>query len=234
MTTRPEGILRTPMGVYVLQHDTHLSRWVENSRRLDIEYNVSEIATFAHVIPEGGIVIDAGACLGDHTVTYSQLVGATGHVYAFEPHPLTYQALCLNMARLTNVTVYPQGLSDGASQGTLALDPNIGASYLTEDGGTPVELVSLDACFPNLPRCDFIHLDAEGLEPKILDGGRRLIETFHPALVVEVCDQHLRRAGSSEKQLLAMIESFGYFVFPIPGQTCAEQRDVLAVRKSRS
>jgi FkbM family methyltransferase len=224
-----EGIVRTKMGTFVLRGDL-LSSWVERENRLDIHDNIVEIACFAHYIPEGGVVIDAGACLGDHTVTYSQIVGSKGRVYAFEPHPLTYEALDLNMARLNNVITVRAGLSDMTGSMQFVRDAaNIGASFVSDAGDVTVEVVTLDEYLFDLTHCDFVHLDAEGLETRILRGGRALIEKFHPTLVVEVCDKHLRRAGSSEAELMALLAEFGYRVLPIPSHTEAELRDVLAV-----
>lgn len=224
----PDGILRTPMGAYVLCEDTCLSRWVEKENRLDIATNVVEIASFAHLIPEGGVCVDAGASLGDHTITYSQIVGGAGRVYAFEPHPLTYEALLLNTVRLSNVFTSTFGLSDVAGRAQFVQDPNIGASCVADAGETTIDLVTLDGhLLPELTRCDFIHLDAEGFEPRILRGGRTLIETFHPALVVEVCDKHLKRAGSSEVELLALLDELGYDVRPVPSHVEPELRDVI-------
>ncbi len=224
----PSWLARTPLGIYVLREDTHLSRWVEQADRLDIDANIAEIASFAQYIPEGGVVIDAGACLGDHTVVYSQIVGPNGCVYACEPHPLTYEALVRNTARLRNVIAIPKGLSDRCAWGYLHPDRNVGASFLSSEG-LSVSLVTLDRAFAHLDRCDFIHLDAEGLETAILSGGEMLIARFHPTLVVEICPSHLERAGSSEAELLALLDRLGYHISPIPGHDDPALRDVLAV-----
>ncbi len=226
----PDGVVRTPMGTYVLRDDVVLSRMVVRENRLDTRDNIVEIASFAHLIPEGGVVIDAGACLGDHTLTYSQIVGAKGRVYAFEPHPVTYEALVLNMARLNNVATFQLGLSDKAGQEQFNSDPNAGASYVSAGGPISIRTMTLDNMLP-MDRCDFIHLDAEGREPAILRGGMELISVFHPALVVEVCDKHLRRAGSSEAALLQFLGALGYDVRPIPSHVEPELRDVLCVWK---
>jgi len=232
--TLPAGVIRTPMGVYVLQEDLLLSRWVEQANALDLPSNLREIASFAKYIPEGGVAIDAGACIGDHTITYSQLVGSRGHVYAFEPHPVSFEALRLNMARLTNVQVYPMALMDDNQVSNMQCDPsNIGASFMTQDGGTPVPCVSLDRfLLPHLTQCDFIHLDAEGYEPRILRGAGNLLLMYRPVMVIEVCDKHLRRAGSSEEELLSLIATFGYDVHPIPEHTEPELRDVLCLPRT--
>lgn len=233
------SIIRTKMGIFVLRDDTLLSRWIENANALDLPNNIAEIASFAHVIPENGVAIDAGACLGDHALTYSQIVGASGEVFAFEPHPVVFSALVHNMARLNNVTCFPYGLSNKSGRTMINTTPNIGAAYLVPESGDKaswpkevIELVTLDEfLLPRLTRCDFIHLDAEGMEPAILNGATKLIETFRPALVVELRNEWLKRYGSSETALLKLISDLGYDVFPIPGQTYVEQRDVICLRK---
>jgi len=231
MITLPYGILRTTMGIFVVNEDSCLSRYVEQALTMELPDNLREISSFAQYLPPGGVAIDAGACIGDHTITYSQLVGHEGTVYAFEPHPLSYQALCLNMARLNNVVTLPLALSDVNNPVvSFRMDPNIGASCLSEEGTAVVACRTLDGVLlPTLERCDFIHLDAEGWEPRILRGGRALLERFRPTLVVEMCNKHLERAGSSEPQLLALLDELGYDVRAIPEHIEPELRDVLCV-----
>ena len=65
------NIIKTKEGIHVLKNDSHLSRWIEEHGRLDIAAH--EISFFAKYIPQGGVMVDAGACLGDHTETYAQL-----------------------------------------------------------------------------------------------------------------------------------------------------------------
>lgn len=229
------GVIRTPMGVYVLEADTCLSRWIEAEGRLDIHMNLVEVREYARFIPEGGVVINAGAAVGDHAVLYSQLVGPDGRVHAIEPHPLTYDALRRNMARLSNVTTYQLALSDRESYRRITPVPNVGASYLSDDGPYPARVFRLDAAMlPILTRCDLLHLDAEGSEPAILVGAQGLIDRFRPVIVIEVQDGHLRRAGSSEEALLAQLDALGYDISPIAGQHATGERDVLALPRERA
>src|SRR5678816_3202059 len=90
------------------------------------------------LMPSGGVVIDAGACLGDHTITYAKLVGSTGQVHAFEPHPLTYEAMTLNLSSYPQVSCYPLALSDFRDVYRLQPVDNIGASYLDANGEIPI------------------------------------------------------------------------------------------------
>lgn len=197
------------MGVYVLKNDTHLSRTIEKAGTLAVPENIEEISEYAKWIPEGSIVVDAGACIGDHAVVYSQLVGVGGYVYAFEPHPHAFAALKRNMARLNNVTVYNIALGCAAGVQRLQMEDNAGASYVSEDGLFDVNCVPLDGL---VHRCDFIHLDVEGYESCVLKGAKYLIERCRPVMSIEVCDSHLRRAGSSEQELMAILEMYGYNV----------------------
>lgn len=57
----------TPFGVAVQEYDTHLSRWIEEHGRLDIAEGF--IQQFRQYIPEGGVVVDAGACSSCGVVT---------------------------------------------------------------------------------------------------------------------------------------------------------------------
>lgn len=232
---RPEdsGVLRTPMGIYVLRDDLLLSRWIERDRMLTIPADLDQVQHVAHLIPEGAVVVEAGACLGDHTALYSQLAGWRGHVYAFEPHPVSYLALLKNTGRFRNVTTFPLALSDAPGQARLQIQPNIGASYVNRSQGVPVEVTTLDAhLLSRLHRCDFLHLDAEGYEPRILEGAKGLIECFHPAILTEVSDQWLLRAGSSERDYLAQLAELGYTMTRLSGPLQHEY-DVLAVWRGR-
>ncbi len=214
-------IERTPMGIYVVRGDTVLAHEILEHGTLDLPRNRANLQAVAPYIPEGGVVIEAGACIGDHTVIYSQMVGADGEVYAFEPHPASRQALLKNTERLSNVIVSPYGLSDCAQEVSLSMTPNVGASFV--DGGepsTPIRVQPLDNLMSlYLPRIDFIHLDAEGMEAKILTGAVNLLAKFRPVLLIEVVDRWQQRYGSSSDQLFALLDQLGYDVQPLSDNT---------------
>lgn len=230
------SLIRTRMGIYVLSDDDSLSQEVIARHSLETSEALRDIAQVAPLIPEGGVVIDAGASIGDHTVLYSQIVGPEGEVHAFEPHRDSYEALHANTERLINVSTYSCGLSNYDGMTMLAVTPNVGASFMTDHASEwPTQLVSLRTLdgllLPSLERLDFIHLDAEGYEPKILNGAEKLISKFRPILLIEVQDAWLRRAGSSKEALLAQITALGYGIAPITANP--EQFDVLCLPSER-
>lgn len=225
-----EGVLRTPLGLHVLKDDWILSRWVEQEGRLD--RGLDEVRLIAPYLSEGAVVVNAGASLGDHACIYSQVVGVTGHVYAYEPHPLAFHALQRNMARFNNVTVSSLGLGDVDDEQVILFQaPDQGCScVMTPDvleaaarmkpqfGGevfpmtkAPITLTTLDThLLPRLNRCDLLHLDAEGLEPRILKGATALLAKFRPLLVLEMWPGHLARWGITPLQFEHMLDYLGY------------------------
>lgn len=225
----PNGIIRTPEGHHVLVTDSHLSVWVREQRRLNIAEE--QIAFYAEHIPTGGVVIDAGACIGDHTETLARLVGPTGTVHALEPNPLTFEALRLNFADKPWVRVANVGLSDAASEAKMHCETNVGASFVSDSGDTLIRLVTIDSL--GLSMLDFVHLDCEGFEINALRGGRETIARCRPVIVLEVGHEALKRAGGSTDELMALLDELGYDwreIEPHHGPHLP-QRDIIAFPK---
>ncbi len=216
------SIVRTPTGHWVVAEDTGLGAAVRSCGTFEFDNNMRELVIMAPFIPDGGVVINAGACIGDHVDSYSRMVGPFGKVYAFEPHPESYQALVLNTARLRNVLPFPFALGETDGADVLSRTESAGSSFIGETDGNfydapgrlwptaAVERTTLDRQLSWVHRLDLIHLDAEGMEVQILRGGRRLIEKFHPVLFVEVTDTWLARYGNTEQELLDLLVELGY------------------------
>ena len=225
-----EGVRRTLMGVYVLADDIGFSRYIGNLGRLDTDAH-EEIVQFASHIPVGGVVINAGAALGDHVEVYSRLVGRDGHVFAFEPHPGACAALAANMARVNNVTVVGRALGYEAGPNILFESVTQGCSAVLPGGASasgetvladytrvplvqvPITVTTLDICLlPVLTRCDLVHLDMEGTEWQALLGAQELIRRFRPTIVVEIGQTHLTRWGLTPEKVLELLSLLGYTV----------------------
>lgn len=212
-------LMQTPEGVWVLKNDTHLSRWIEEHKRLDIAEG--QIEPYAKYIPKGGSVVDAGACLGDHTATYAKLVGPEGFVHAFEPHPVTFEALKRNMASQKNVGCVEMALTN--QRGTVSFLPNknAGASHVGNHacaiiesfdnvGWIDVDAIELDEFDGEFKRLDFVHFDLEGFEADALQGARGLIARFKPVIVIEVNHGCLERRGLRSGDLYKVLAGLGY------------------------
>lgn len=197
----------TDFGVWVVPGDTHLSKWIREHRRLDFDIHFLErIAPFIH---GGDVVVDVGAFVGDHTLAYANLANG-GCVYAFEPNEVTFKALVKNMAPYRHVKPIQAGLSDKMSSAQVSQDPNWGGVYLTEAKKGDTKTMTLDSM--GLERLNFMKIDAEGFEVKVLRGARETLKRCRPALVIEVNEGALKRQGTSPEELYAELKGQGYAV----------------------
>jgi len=147
-------------------------------------------------IRKGNTVLDVGAHVGEWTLLFSELVGESGRVIAFEPDPVARASLekNLRMNGISNVQVEEKGVSDKAGKALLAAERfGSGLSSIVPPQGrakdhrvVEVETTTLDQyCETQGISPGWIKIDAEGAEPLILRGMRRLIRTVHPSVILE-------------------------------------------------
>ena len=168
--------------------------------------------------PNGGVAIDGGAHIGYLTVHLARAVGPEGRVYAFEPEAGARAALAGNLERngvAQQVTVLPQAL--GAEAGTATLHVGGGGETSTlaplegERATAGVEVVAVDDVLPAELQVDVVKLDLEGSETAALRGMRRTLErSDRPVLVVELNPGRLEALGSSQDELLALLDELGF------------------------
>jgi FkbM family methyltransferase len=199
-TTLPSGKI-----IATIEGDTHISKWAIEAGRLDHDQNV--LPLLKQYIPEGGVVIDGGAFIGDHTVFYAKCVGPIGNVYAYEPNELPFKCLMHNTDGMP-VICFRAGLSNNHGTASSTYSPNAGASYL--EPGDAVHLLTIDGM--NLTRLDFLKLDIEGFELKALQGAIQTINRCRPVMLIEVNEEALNRQGSTGQQLMDMVVSLGYTI----------------------
>src|SRR5688572_13750228 len=109
-------------GLAVIEGDTHVSHWVQESGRLDHDQNM--LPVILPYIRPGDWVLDVGAFIGDHTIAYLDAV-REGTVLAFEPNPEAFRCLRWNCKKSIN---FNMGLSDKNEILDIKLNPNAGAS----------------------------------------------------------------------------------------------------------
>ena len=167
----------------------------------------------------GDVVFDVGANVGRFTGVAADIVGQTGHVYAFEPGSDNVSTLRTRFATASHVTVI--GAAVGDSSGTTSLymdrrDPRRHSLAVGNVGKAgpivTVPQMSLDDYARNLTRLDVIKVDAQGAEVAILRGAAQVIRQFKPTLVLELWPTGLRNFGASADELLTSVRELGYSV----------------------
>lgn len=140
----------------------------------------------------GDIALDVGAHEGYVALWLSKLVG--GEVFAVEPNPenLMFLRNNIKLNPETNIKVIEKAVSDEKGRTDFYCSPDAGAngslipfSYFSENR-IEVEVDTLDSLFGNLERLDFLKVDTEGNELKVLMGARQLLERCRPQICFEV------------------------------------------------
>jgi len=135
----------------------------------------------------GDIVFDIGAYIGDTALWFSKAVGPQGKVYAFEPEPGNFERLKANLERNNVTNVNPLQLALSENEGEMRVSSGAGSSVITQAGtGKSVKVTTIDNFVEanKLPRVDFIKMDVEGYESKVLKGAQETIKTFKPSMAL--------------------------------------------------
>ena len=154
-----------------------------------------EIAHLGALVGRGRRSIDIGANRGVYTYWLARLSRV---VEAFEPNPL--MAGRLVSAGLSGVTVHRGALSDEAGRGELkvphhlrgGLDDPGGRLDALPEGVTSEHFATAISRLDDFAfdKVDFIKIDVEGHEEKVIDGGWDTIVANTPMLLVELEDRH--------------------------------------------
>ena len=176
------------------------------------EYSENEVYLFRQLIKPGMVVVDAGANIGSLTLPLAYMVGDTGRVYAFEPHPVTFSLLHANMVanQLKNALGFNVALGSAPGKAfmpVLGLDSdntNYGGMEIGS-GEVEVAVTTLDSFL--LPRVDFIKVDVEGCELDVLVGAGETIDRARPILYVE------NDRKEKSPALISHIQGRGYRLF---------------------
>jgi len=167
-------------------------------------------------------ILDVGANIGYFTTVLADLVGPTGHVWAFEPTRKYGDRIQWHLdanALADRATLLPFGLSDCEQQCSIDIVDCSASLHLWQGGETAgretIRLRRLDdvAAELNLPAVDFIKIDIDGHEPFFLKGAQKYLRQHHPAMLMEFAWQHLETAGTDIWGLKSQLENLGYELY---------------------
>ena len=193
-------------------HDTFVGRSLD----LYGEWCSAETDFVTSLVGPGDVVVDVGANIGTLTLSLASAVGRSGRVIAYEPQSLVHALLTTNAATNGAFQIECVHAAVGDATGDARIpkcDPeracNVGAAAVTSGGDDgDVEIVELQRIDDlALSSCRLLKIDAEGFEPKVLEGARHTIETHRPYLFVE--NDTIERSAST----LAALHALGYRAF---------------------
>lgn len=181
-------------------------KWEEYQHNLAFEY-----------INSNSVVVEIGAHIGTLTMVFSKLAKT---VYAFEPTKESFDVLNHNISlnECKNVISKQVGIGDKIESTKIGWvgDNNSGATILkggmvtdevldSAEGGstnsieTKIDLINLDVL--TLDRLDYLKIDVEGYEEKVIKGGLNTIRKFKPIIIMECMDDYSEQEPMSKANL---------------------------------
>lgn len=174
---------------------------------------------FDSLLKPGMTVVDIGSNFGYFTLLAATAVGSNGHVYSFEADPRNFEILHQNVAvnwmwdrvHIEHCAVLdaPRKIDFYRNQKFLGCN----SLFVAHPENPGFERVSIDArpldeMVPG--SVDLIKIDAEGSEPRILEGMRGVLERSPQIKIAMEFNLHtLRVAGTEPEAFLQRIKQLG-------------------------
>ncbi len=172
---------------------------------------------------DGVVVVDCGANIGTHTISWARQMTGWGSVIAIEAQEKIYYALAGNIAinncfnakaihaaagdRTGSMKIPNPDYFNPASFGSLELKPArrteaIGQAIDYADANlVEVNAITIDSLA--LKRLDLLKIDVEGMECEVLEGARQIIKRCRPAIVIE----HIK---TGPDEIVTFLKQHGY------------------------
>ena len=206
------------LGVLTRLADSLPYRWQNELKRIYYSRQILK-GTFASPEPEysmlpelvrpGDWVMDIGANVGHYSRRFSELVGDSGRVIAFEPVPTTFALLAANVQRFAhaNVTLLNAAVSDKTESVGISVPQasagrkNYYQAHLSPAGESDLAVLSISVDALGIDRrIALIKIDVEGHEAFVVRGMQQLLRRSRPFLVIE----------TSSKEVTAELSALGY------------------------
>lgn len=166
-----------------------------------------------------GIIIDIGAHKGDKSKLFLKFF-PNDEYYLFEPFEKYYQILIEKFGKKKNINILNKAVSSEINKQDFyysenpknaegfSLNKN---SYLEKKVTTDV--INLDSFFISKNNIKLIKIDAEGLEPQIIKGGRKIIQKFRPILLLETNQITHSKLDNLLNELNMNLYIYEYYIF---------------------
>jgi FkbM family methyltransferase len=180
-----------------------------------------ETLLIQRVLEQGDVFWDIGANIGYFVLAAAAALANTGKVVAFEPMAAAWQNLTDNLALNSFTNIRPVRLAVSETRGEAVLysagdfadtSANIFLAKEAEGKKEVIQTITLDEFAREMSKLPptLIQMDIEGAELAVLKGGRDLIRSARPLLMIELEPKTLKALGLSKADFLAELSPYGY------------------------
>ena len=221
LSKKKKGAISIDEGLTAIEIERGILMQVPSSlERVFLNFEALSVAKVREQLRSGDIFVDVGANFGFYSLIASQIVGAAGHVYSFEPSPSTLELLRLNTHAYGNILVIDKAVSDRSghlpffhtpdyvNSGTVANPPFQAADEIVKIN---VKAIRLDDFFPSDFEINFLKVDIQGDDLRAINGAKSLIERS-PGLkiLVEWAPTWMENAGYKIDDLPTALQDLGF------------------------
>jgi FkbM family methyltransferase len=174
----------------------------------------SDEVFFSAFLQEGDVVVDAGAHLGTLTLTASARVGEAGKVIACEPHPRTFSFLSKNVQDngCVNVILHNVAVGDVAQPTHITSQYVSDMNHITNEGGTRVQMVTLDELLVDEKDITLLKLDVEGYELQAMRGATQILSKIK-VVYFESAARSFEEMGYSLMDIILFLKKHGFTTY---------------------
>ena len=195
-------------GWYFPDFETHFPKMLKKSvdKGLPPEYQIAVRRRSIELCSKRGTALDIGANVG---LWGRDLVDNFAKVVAFEPVAVFRECLEKNVSG-PNFFISPLALGDHDTQATMIItEGNSGHSHLDPAtlGTGDVQVVKLDNL--NIDHVDYIKIDCEGYEYRVLQGAEQTVKRWRPIMVIEQKPHDAYSKDYGQFAAIALLESWG-------------------------
>lgn len=194
-------------------------------------FEKAEINIAAKYIKKDSIVLDIGANIGLHALSFSAIV-TEGLVIAFEPQPKTFGILQKNIIQNSIKNIIPLNLAvaQNAEIADFFVMDDDAYSSLIDTGRKVlsekinVVCTTIDGLLGRI-KVDFIKIDVEGLELDVLNSMVNLIKQCHPVIFCEIYKGKISTYDPNET--IAYLKNMEYKAYRVVNGRLSEFADGL-------
>ena len=204
-------------GIWLPAREKEIPKWCELNKYIvdgkpAYQYNKLETALQTKYVKQFRTCIDVGAHVGTWAM---HLCKRFKMVECFEPVELHRKCFKMNMQHLQNWTLHDHACSDRIVKGRMEKAGKVIANF---QEGEQSEMLFPVTAYPlddyNFQNVDFIKIDVEGYELKVIYGALQTIEKWKPCIIVEqknyanygysgpFCGKILKRMGAKYRECL--------------------------------
>jgi FkbM family methyltransferase len=179
-------------------------------------------------IEEGDCIVDIGSNIGGMALLMSKLAGSSGTVIAFEPGPVSFALLNLNVAinNADNITIINKAVSSKSGTELLFICPtgesdnHVSPKFISYQDqardSMKIETLCLDDFFEDDQQIDLVKIDIQGGEYRALQGMQKLLLS-NPKIrcVVEYAPHYILWENLDQQIFIDFVRSLGFDIYDL-------------------